>query len=225
MGAGFPRGSRGHHAIGRLAPGASITALRSELQSIFDRLIEQYPDPNRDWFTWADPLREFALGQNEQALYLFGAAVALVLLIACVNVANLLIVRAETQQRELAVRYALGAGRAGLLPHFLSEGLVLALAGGALGTVAAFWGVDALVGLYGDAIPRADQVALNGNALAFGIGVSLVAGILVGLLPLVRTRPALLQQTLREGGRGSFGRGSRLGSLLVMAESHWPSSS
>lgn len=217
-GAEYPRGNRYFHAIGRLAPGASIAGLRSELQGIFDGLVEEYPGPNEDWFTWADPMRDFALGRNRQGLFLFGGAVALVLLIACVNVANLLIVRAETRQRELAVRYALGAGRSGLLPHFLSEGLVLALAGGIMGTVGAYWGVDLLVGLFGGVLPRADQIGLNANALGFGIAVSIVVGILVGLVPLVRMHPALLHQTLKEGGRGSRGGTRRLGSGLVMAE-------
>lgn len=214
----FERGSRYLHAIGRLAPGATIGALRAELQQIFDGLVEQYPGPNEDWFTWADPLSDYAVGRNRSALLLFAGAVGLVLLIACVNVANLLIVRAETRQRELAVRYALGAGRYGLLPHFLSEGLILALAGGVLGTFGAYWGVDVLMSLYGGAIQRADQITLDRNALAFGVVTALIVGIAVGLVPLIRTRPSLLHQSLKEGGRGSSGRSTRLASALVTAE-------
>ena len=128
VGGGYRRGNRDYNAIARLAPGASVEALRDELQGIFDGLVEQYPRANGDgWFTWAEPLDEFVLGMNRQSLYLLGGAVVLVLLIACVNVANLLLVRAEVRQRELAVRFALGAGRAGLVPHFLSEGLVLSV--------------------------------------------------------------------------------------------------
>ena len=140
------------------------------------------------------------------------------LLIACVNVANLLLVRAETRQRELAVRYAMGAGRSGLVPHFLSEGLVLSILGGTLGVFAAYWGIDLLIALYGDTLARTNQIALNGVALTFGLVTSLVVGITVGLVPLVRTQPERLHHHLKEGGRGSSARGSRLRQGLVITK-------
>ncbi|MFC1660983.1 ABC transporter permease [Gemmatimonadota bacterium] len=216
--ADLSRGWRSFNAVGRLAPGAELAGLRVELQGIFDRLVAEYPEQNDGWFTWADPLREYATGRNLQSLLLLAGGVLLVLLIACVNVANLLIVRAENRHREFAIRQALGAGRARLLPHFLSEGLVLSLTGGALGMVAARWGVDVLVALYGGSLQRADQIALNGTALAFGLAVSLGVGLLVGLVPLIRTRSKDLHGSLKEGARGSSARGSRLGRGLVMAE-------
>lgn len=126
------RGNRGHFPIGRMAPGVDLDALRAELQGIYAGLAQEYPEANEGWTTWAEPLRDFAVGRNERSLQLMAGAAALVLLIACVNVANLMLLRAETRQREFAVRYSLGATRAGLLPLFLSEGLVLALAGGTL---------------------------------------------------------------------------------------------
>jgi predicted permease len=218
VGAELHRGSRSYNAVGRLAEGAELAGLREELQGIFDRLVEEYPGPNEGWFTWADPIRDFATGRNRQSLYLLAGGVALVLLIACVNVANLLIVRAENRHREFAVRYALGAGRAGLVPHFLSEGLVLSLLGGAVGTLAAYWGVDVLVSLYGSSLQRADQISLNGTALGFALLVSLGVGLMVGVIPLVRTRSDRLQESLKEGSRGASARGSRLGRTLVMTE-------
>jgi predicted permease len=218
VGAELHRGSRAYNAVGRLAEGAELAALREELQGIFDRLVEEYPGPNEGWFTWADPLRDFITGRNRRSLYLLAGGVALVLLIACVNVANLLIVRTEGRHREFAVRYALGAGRAGLVPHFLSEGLVLSLLGGAVGTVAAYGGVDLLVSLYGSSLQRADQISLNGTALGFSLVMSLGVGVLVGFVPLFRTRSEYLQDSLKDGARGASGRGSRLGSGLVVAE-------
>jgi predicted permease len=157
-------------------------------------------------------------GRSSQSLFLLAGGVGLVLLIACVNVANLLIVRAENRHRELAVRYAMGARRAELLSHFLSEGLVLSLTGGALGVAGAYWGVDLLVALYGSSLPRADQIGLNGTVLSFALAVSLGVGLLVGLVPLMRSRPDQLQDSLKEGARGASAKGSRLGRILVIAE-------
>jgi len=137
VGANPNRGSRGYFGIARLAEGADVASLRTELNGIFDRLREAYPDANEDAYTWAEPLRDYAVGRNKNSLLLLSGAVALVLLIACVNVANLLLVRAETRQRELAVRFSLGARRSGLLLQFVSEGLVLSLAGGVLGVAGA----------------------------------------------------------------------------------------
>jgi predicted permease len=218
VGADLQRGQRSYNAVGRLAAGAELAGLRVELQGIFDRLVAEYPESNDGWFTWADPLRTRVTGRNRQSLYLMAGGVGLVLLIACVNVANLLIVRAENRHRELAVRYALGANRAGLVSHFLSEALVLSLAGGALGVVGAYWGVDLLVALYGGSLQRADQIALNGTTMGLALGVSLLVGVVVGLVPLVRSRPDQLQDSLKEGARGTSAQGSRLGRALVMAE-------
>jgi putative ABC transport system permease protein len=212
------RGNRNYHAVGRLAPGAEMDGLQDELSAIFAGLVETYPGPNENWSTLVEPLRDWAVGRNQQSFFLLAGAVTLVLLIACVNVANLLLVRAETRQRELAVRYAMGAGRSGLIPHFLSEGLVLSLLGGILGCGVAYLGVDLLVAMYGNSLRRADQISLNTTALAFALGVSLLVGIVVGLVPLVRTQPDRLHHHLKEGSRGSSSRGSRLRQGLVIVE-------
>jgi len=212
------RGSRGYFGVGRLAPGADVAALRAELQGIFDGLVEAYPSANKDWYTWATPLREWVVGRNRRSLLLLGGAVALVLLIACVNVANLLLVRAERRHRELAVRYSLGARRSGMVSLFLGEGLVLALAGGALGVAAAYWGVDLLVALYGGTLARADRIGLDGTVLVFALGTSFLVGVLVGLVPLLRIRPDRLQEHLKDGARGASGRGGGTGRALVVTE-------
>jgi predicted permease len=218
VGEDFSRGNRTYNGIGRLVAGAEVEPLRDELQGIFAGIAEQYPGPNDGWYTWADPIRQFAISAGGQSLFLFAGAVGLVLLIACVNVANLLLVRSEGRQQEFALRYSLGASRAALVPLFVSEGLVLSLIGGLAGIVTAKWGIGALVALFGGAIPRADQIHLSGTALAVGVATSLVVGILVGLIPLVRTNPDNALEHLKEGARGSAGRGGRLGSALVMVE-------
>jgi len=211
------RGNRSWNAIGRLAPGAELAGLQTELQGIFSRLEEEYPGANEGWYTAADPLRDWAVGQGQQSLYLLAGAVTLVLLIACVNVANLLIVRADNRRREFAIRYAMGARRTGLIPHFLSEGLVLALLGGGAGLLTAMWGIDLLVALYGGSLQRSELIGLNGTALAFGVGTSLIVGIVVGLVPLLRIGPLNLHEHLKEGARGSSTRLSSLGTALVIS--------
>ncbi len=218
IGKEYSRGTRGYSGVGRLSAGAQIPALRDELQSIFAGLVEAYPEPNTGWYTWADPIRDVAIPAGGQSLFLFAGAVGLVLLIACVNVANLLIVRAESRQREFALRYSLGASRTDLLPLFLSEGLVLSVLGGATGIVTAGFGLESLVAFFGNSIPRGDQIHLSANTLAVGVGVSLLVGLLVGVIPLLRTRSENFVERLKDGTRGSSGRGSRLGGALVMTE-------
>jgi predicted permease len=213
-----PRGGRNINAVGRLAPGVPLRTAWDELTAIYARLEADYPEENDNWTVWVEALGERALGASRRSLLLLGGAVGLVLLIACVNVANLLLVRAETRQRELAVRFALGSGRGGLLPTFLSESLLIAVAGGLVGILAARWGVDLLVSLYGASLARADQIALNPPALAFGLGLAMLTGLVVGLAPVARTDGSRLQEHLREGSRASTDRGNRLKRALVVVE-------
>jgi predicted permease len=218
LGSDEGRGNRGHYSLGRLAVGADLDAANAELQGIYAGLAEEFPEANEGWSAVAEPLADYLVGRNRDSLLLMSGAVALVLLIACVNVANLMLVRAESRHREFAVRYSLGATRAGLLSLFVSEGLVLAIGGGVLGVAAAYWGVDLLVALYGDSLARAEDVAVNGVSLAFGVAISVAVGVLVGLVPLLRTRPDAVHETLKEGARGSSATGSRLGRALVVVE-------
>jgi len=218
VGADIPRGWRNFNAVGRMAPGADLQGLRTELQGLFAGLVEAYPGPNEKWHTWADPLESYIQGRNAGSLLLFGAAVGLVLLIACVNVANLLIVRADARRRDFAVRCAMGAERSALIPHFLGEGLVLSLLGGLLGMVLARFGVDALLALFGASLTRARDIHVNAASLGFGLATSLAVGVLVGLVPLARMRMSRLHEQLRDGARGASLQGNRLGRSLVVAE-------
>ncbi len=218
VGAELSRGSRSYNGVARLAPDADVEGLRAELQGIFSGLVTSYPDANQGWFTWAEPLSEWVGGGAGRSLLLMSGAVALVLLIAVVNVANLLLVRAETRHHELAIRTSLGARRTDLLSLFLAEGILLAVAGGALGVVTAYWGVDALVTAFAGALPRPDAISVNGTVLGAGLALSLIVGVLVGLVPLARIRPDRLQSHLKDGSRGSLGRGSALGGVLVATE-------
>ncbi len=218
VGANQSRGWRNFNGIGRLADGATLQSLRAELEGIFQGLVEKYPGPNKNWHTWADPVELLMVGRNGGSLLLFGAAVGLVLLIACVNVANLLIVRADSRRRDFALRCALGAERSALLTHFVAEGLVLALMGGAMGVVLAYFGIDALVALLGGSIVRAGKIEVNGVALAFGLFVSVAVGVLVGLVPLLRSRTSEMHLHLKEGGRGASMHSNRLGRFLVITE-------
>jgi predicted permease len=210
---------RGFNAIGRLAPTATLEGARTELQAIFRRLEEEYPEANQNWQTWIDPLKSWMVGSASTAsLRLLAGAVLLVLLISCVNVANLLLVRSESRQKELAVRVAMGAGRGRLLPVFLSESLLLGLGGGVLGLALAYWGVPVLVSLYGSALPRADAIGIDGGVLAFALGLSVATGLLVGALPALRTDVSQIQGHLKEGTRAVSRSGRRIRQGLVVVE-------
>lgn len=217
-GAEHSRGGRDLNGVGRLVPGATLETARQDMMAAYAPLEEAYPQ-NDNWTAWADPLHDLAVRPAQRrSLELLGWAVGLVLLIACLNVANLLLVRAETRQRELAVRVALGAGKGRLIPHFLSEGLVLGVIGGGLGVVVGYAALEAIKSGFSRMLPRADEIGLDSTTLLFALGVSLLSGLVVGLVPAVRTRALDLQADLRDGARGVSGAGSRLRQSLVVGE-------
>lgn len=217
-GAEHSRGGRDLNGVGRLVPGATLETARQDMMAAYAPLEEAYPQ-NDNWTAWADPLHDLAVRPAQRrSLELLGWAVGLVLLIACLNVANLLLVRAETRQRELAVRVALGAGKGRLIPHFLSEGLVLGVIGGGLGVVVGYAALEAIKSGFSRMLPRADEIGLDTTTLLFALGVSLLSGLVVGLVPAVRTRALDLQADLRDGARGVSGAGSRLRQSLVVGE-------
>jgi predicted permease len=201
----------------RLRPGATLSEAQAELAMIGSRLARQYPESNAERTFIADPLRP-DVGDVRSTLWLLLGAVSLVLLIACVNVASLMLARAVSRQRELAIRVALGAGRSRLVRQCLTESSVLGLCGGAVGVGLAAAGIRPFVAFWPGALPRAEEVQLDWHVLIFALGVSLVSGLLFGLAPALRVPTRSLEQTLRAGARSVAGTSRRVHGGLVASE-------
>ncbi len=207
------------HVIGRLRTGIGLDQAQQEMSTIARRLEAAYPETNRGWGTEIVGLQDQIVGPIRPALSLFMGAVALVLLIACANVANLMLARVASRERELTIRAALGASRRRLVRALLTETGVIAVAGGGLGVVLAAWGVATIRVLESTAIPRLDETRLDLVALVFALGVSLMSGLLLGLVPAVRVLARDRRGVLREGARGdATGRGGRTRGALVLGE-------
>jgi putative ABC transport system permease protein len=206
-------------ALARLKPGVTIRQARAEMDTIARQLALEYPKTNQGWGAAVAPLQDEITGNVRLPLLLLLGAVAFVLLIACANVANLLLARAAGRQKEFAIRVALGAGRLDIVRRLLVESTSLALAGGALGVVLARWSISALVTLHPRDIPRLQEVGIDWRVLAFTIAISLLTGILFGLAPAAQISSLDLNEALKEAGRASEGRRRGLTrSLLVVAE-------
>jgi len=205
--------------VARLRPGVTMQQARTEMRTIAQRLEKQYPDYNTGTSADVVGLQEQMVQNVRPALILLLSAVGLVLLIACVNVANLLLARATARQREVAIRAAMGASRTRIIRQLLTESVLMGFLGGAAGLLLAPWAVTALLSLSAGSVPDVGPIAIDRWVLAFTAGVSLLTGILFGLAPVLRVMKFDLRQTLNEGARGSAGPlHQRLGAALVVAE-------
>jgi len=206
-------------AIGRLKPGVTLDQSQADLDAIAARLARQYPDTNQGWSLRQRPLRDVLVGPVRPALLLMWGAVALLLLIACVNVANLLLARSLARQKEFSLRSALGASRNRLIRQMLTESVLLATAGGILGVLAATGGIQVLRTVVPSTLPRLDEVHINATVLLFTTCTSVLTGLVFGLVPAWRLSGSGFAEGLKESARTSSPPGhKRLSRALVVGE-------
>jgi predicted permease len=208
----------GMRAIGRLKPGTTLAVAQSEMDGIARNLAGAYPDADKGAGIRVVSLKKDIVGEVQPFLLILLGAVWFVLLIACVNVANLQLSRSTTRAREFAIRAALGASQSRVIRQLLTESILLALAGGALGLCLASWGTQAALRALPETLPRAHDVGLDGRVLIFTLGACMVAGVMFGLVPALKTSRPDLQSTLKESGRGGSGVRHRAQGVFVGIE-------
>jgi putative ABC transport system permease protein len=215
-------GRKAHYlyVLGRLKQGVSVEQAQSAMSSIAAELQQQYPETNADKSAHVVSLHKQLVGNIQSYLYVLFAAVGFVLLIACANVANLLLARVAARHKEVAIRIALGAGRLRLIRQLLTESLMLSLCGGLLGLLIAYWGIDLLLALTPSDVPRLSEIGLHGAVFGWTLLISILTGVLFGLAPALQASKPDLNEALKEsGGRATGGlQRSRLRNLLVITE-------
>jgi predicted permease len=212
-----PRDNRYLEALARLKPGVTTAQAQAELDAISARLDAEYPQSNRGWRVRAVPLTNYIVGDARRTLLILFGAVGLVLIVACANVTNLFLAQASARRREIAVRSAIGAGRARILRQVLTESVLLAAVAGGLGVLVGRWALQMLIAIAGSGIPRLEHASLDSTVLAFSAIVSLSTGVLFGIAPALQLSRSSLVAALREGTHGAGSR-SRTRSMLVVAE-------
>ena len=208
----------GIRVVARLKAGVSVGQARADMENIAGNLAQTYPKTNEGLSTTVVPLKTDIVGEVRPMLLLLQAAVCFVLLIACANAANLFLARSVARRREVALRAALGASRARVIRQFLTESLLVSVAGGALGLLLASWGIAPLLAAVPGGLPRREAVGLDGSVLLFTLLVSLLTGILFGLAPALQSSRSDLRETLKEGGRSAVGGHHRTQSIFVVSE-------
>jgi len=214
------RGSHFLRSVGRLKEGVTLEQARADLSAVAAGLEAEYPETNQGWGVNVRPLAEVMLGSTSSQLLIFMASVGLILLIACANLANMTLARATVRTRELAIRTAMVAGRGRVARQLLAESVLLATLGGAAGVALAYLGLNAFQAGWPTLLPRMESVGVDLPVLAFSLGISLLSGVLFGLLPALTAAGGNLQESLRKGGRSVAGDGSRswMRRGLVVAE-------
>jgi predicted permease len=206
------------HGVGRLKPGVNLSQAIADMDGIAQNLAAAYPEADKAVAITLVSMKEDIVGNVQPLLIVLLAAVGFLLLIACANVANLLLARAMGRSREFAIRAALGASQGRVIRQLLTESVVLAGLGGALGVLLAFWGTKAVLGTLPGTLPRANEVSLDSRVLIFAMALSLLAGIVFGLAPALKTSRVNLEEILKESGRGSSSARHRLQGVFVAVE-------
>jgi predicted permease len=208
----------GTKAVGRLKPGVTLAQARADMDRVTQNLAAAFPQADAGEGAALEPLKHEMVGTIEPFLLMLLAAVCFVLLIACVNVANLLLARSTGRTREFAIRAALGASRGRVIRQLLTESILLAMGGAALGLLLATWGSRAALAVLPVSMPRAEEVGLDLHVLIFTAVISILSGVFFGLAPALKTSRSNLQETLREGGRGMSGSRHRVQGIFVVVE-------